>query len=96
MTMFNLLPRDPKFFEQLELLAKHVAASTQELAAITQRFPSLDGHLEGIERTRQAARDLTQEALTRLDQAFITPLDREDILALLSDLYKPCPAFTGC
>lgn len=86
--MFNLLPRDQKFFDQLESLAQHVVSTAQALMALIQSFPSFNGQLELIEQQRQSARVLNQESLARLDHAFITPLDREDILALLSDMYR--------
>lgn len=38
---------------------------------------------------------MAQAALERLDQAFITPLDREDILHLISDLYTVVETITG-
>ena len=85
--MFNLLPRDQKFFDQLESLSSYAVTSARELSALVSGFPHFDGQLEKIEECRQLARDLVQSSLARLDQAFITPLDREDILALISGLY---------
>jgi hypothetical protein len=40
----------------------------------------------GIEQDRLAARKIFGESLLRLDQAFITPLDREDILSLINEM----------
>jgi uncharacterized protein Yka (UPF0111/DUF47 family) len=85
--MFNLLPRDQKFFDQLETLSSYAVTSARELSALVNGFPNFDGQLEKIEKCRQLGRDLVQSSLARLDQAFITPLDREDILALISGLY---------
>lgn len=85
--MFNLLPRDQKFFDELENLSGRAVTSARELSALVHTFPEVGKPIENIEKCRQLARDLVQSSLTRLDQAFITPLDREDILALISGLY---------
>ncbi len=85
--MIKLLPRDEKFFDELEGLANHVRTSAQELDSVTKDFPNFDGHLETIEKQRLDARDILKSSLVRLDKAFITPLDRDDILGLLGELY---------
>ncbi|MEG9435071.1 hypothetical protein JAO29_02645 [Edaphobacter sp. HDX4] len=43
--------------------------------------------MSDIEQTRLSARKVYGESLLRLDQAFITPLDREDILGLINEMY---------
>jgi len=85
--MFNWLPKDAKFYEELELLADRVLSSARLFEAVVAGFPNFDGQLRDIERDRLAARKLFSESLFRLDQAFITPLDREDILSLITELY---------
>jgi uncharacterized protein Yka (UPF0111/DUF47 family) len=85
--MFNLLPKDERFFDELERLADGVVDTAKQFEAIVARFPNLNGELNNIERTRMAARKVYAESLVRLDQAFITPLDREDILGLINELY---------
>jgi len=85
--MFNLLPKDERFFDELERLADGVVDTAKQFEAIVARFPNLNGELNNIERARMAARKVYAESLVRLDQAFITPLDREDILGLINELY---------
>jgi uncharacterized protein Yka (UPF0111/DUF47 family) len=86
--MLSLIPKDEKFYDQLELMARHVVDASQEFGAIIQAFPHSTNAVEAIELKRQAARKLAQESLSRLDRAFITPLDREDILALIGEMYQ--------
>lgn len=86
--MFNLMPRDETFFDLLEQLAGHTVAAVQQLQKLTQSFPNIAGPVEQIEKEEQAADDVTQSELKKLDSAFITPLDREDILHLMTDQYK--------
>jgi uncharacterized protein len=87
MPMFNLLPKDAKFYDELEQLADRVKSSASLFEAVVASFPAFDVQLRDIERDRLAARKLFSESLLRLDQAFITPLDREDILSLITELY---------
>jgi uncharacterized protein Yka (UPF0111/DUF47 family) len=85
--MFNLLPKDVRFYDELEQLADRVLSSAKLFEALVASFPNFDGQLSNIELDRLAARKIFSESLLRLDQAFITPLDREDILSLITELY---------
>ncbi|HEY9125907.1 MAG TPA: DUF47 family protein [Acidobacteriaceae bacterium] len=85
--MFNLLPKDEKFYDELEQLSSLVVHSATNLESIIDQFPKLDGQLDAIERDRIGAGKVYGESLLRLDQAFITPIDREDILSLITEMY---------
>lgn len=85
--MFNLLPKNAKFYDEMEQLSSLVVSSAQNLEKIVDNFPQLDGQLDLIERSRLEARKVFEESLLRLDQAFITPIDREDILNLITEMY---------
>ena len=83
----SLMPKDESFFELLEQLAGHIVTSVAHLQRITQTFPDVNGPVADIEKEEQTADELTQTELKRLDSAFITPIDREDILHLMADLH---------
>jgi uncharacterized protein len=85
--MFNLLPKDAKFYDELEQLSSQVASTATQFEEIVAGFPNFDGQLGKIEQDRLAARKIFKESILRLDQAFITPLDREDILSLITEMY---------
>ena len=85
--MFNLLPKDEKFYDELEQLADRVVSTAKQFEGVVTSFPNFDGQLGQIEQDRLAARKIFDESLLRLDQAFITPLDREDILNLITEMY---------
>lgn len=93
--MFNLMPKDEKFFDEIEELASSVADASKHLLEITRNFPSVDSHVQSIEQQDKRADEVAQAALERLDQAFITPLDREDILHLITDLYTVIETISG-
>jgi len=84
--MFNFLPKDDKFFDQLDNLARMLVSAAQQLSAILQTFPGFDPQRQEIEDLREKAGILAQDSFAILDKAFITPLDREDILALISGM----------
>jgi uncharacterized protein len=84
--VFNLLPKDEKFYDELEQLSGCVVEAAQQFEEVVSAFPNFDGQLAKIEKDRVAARGVFGESLLRLDQAFITPLDREDILSLINEM----------
>jgi uncharacterized protein Yka (UPF0111/DUF47 family) len=92
--MINLMPKDQKFYDELEELAGIVSGAAKHLVEVTKNFPSVGMHVGEIEMD-QRADELAQVALERLDQAFITPLDREDILHLISVLYAVVETIAG-
>ena len=84
--MFNFLPKDDKFFDQPDNLSRMLVGAAQQLSAILQTFPKFDAQKHEIEDLRKKAADLAQNSLAMLDHAFITPLDREDILSLIDGM----------
>jgi hypothetical protein len=92
----RLLPREEEFFDLFVAVAqrnKEAAAHLRELfeAPPDRRTP----HVEAIKRLEHEADQVTHEVVNRLDRTFITPLDREDIHALASDLDDVMDAMDG-
>jgi uncharacterized protein len=85
--MFNLMPKDPAFYVDLDQLAAMVARSIELLTRLFDGTPDAAQIVSDIEAARHNAHLLTREVLRRVDDAFITPFDREDILQLDADLY---------
>lgn len=86
--MFNLMPKDPAFYENIEQLAVLVASAVERLLQLLDRQTDSKADLFPlIEKDRHDSHVLTRQLLLRLDQAFITPFDREDIMQLANDLY---------
>ncbi|MCI0362976.1 MAG: DUF47 family protein [Phycisphaerales bacterium] len=84
--MFNLLPRDTVFFDLFESLSEHVVSAAKELRDMSRAFPNVDAQIQRIRDLEHAADSLAHTALERLDRTFITPIDREDIHALVEEL----------
>lgn len=83
----RLVPKDEKFFDQIEELSSLVKSSAQRMNELVHSFPTIDGLADQISNSKEKALEVMQSSLQRLDNAFITPLDREDIMQLITDLY---------
>jgi predicted phosphate transport protein (TIGR00153 family) len=84
--MFNLLPKDTVFYDLFEGLARHAVSSAEHLRQMCKQFPNIQGELRLIRDEEHAADQLAHTALERLDRAFVTPFDREDIHELVGGL----------
>lgn len=84
--MFNLLPRDTKFFDLFEQISENVVLAARELQAMAKGFPNISAQATRIRDIEHAADALVHSALERLDRTFITPFDREDIHDLVIEL----------
>ncbi|MFT3784795.1 MAG: DUF47 family protein [Tepidisphaeraceae bacterium] len=81
--MFNfLMPKDTAFFDMFEKMSGYVVEAANSLSELCERYPNADV-LKTIRDTEHRADKLAHEVLARLDQAFITPFDREDIYQLV-------------
>jgi uncharacterized protein len=83
----RLLPREEEFFD----LFVEVATRNQEAAGrLRELFETPPERrtpiVEAIKRLEHECDQVTHEVVNRLDRTFITPLDREDIHQLASDL----------
>ena len=92
----RLLPREEEFFDLFVEVAnrnKEAAHHLRELFAAPpeRRTP----FIEALKRLEHEADQVTHEVVNRLDRTFITPLDREDIHQLASDLDDVMDAMDG-
>lgn len=83
----RLLPREEEFFDLFVAVADRNKQAAQHLRALFEAPPERRApHVEAIKRLEHEADQVTHEVVNRLDRTFITPLDREDIHQLASDL----------
>ena len=86
----KLLGHDEKFFDLLEASAQQADSSVHHLVDLLAK---LEQHaspesLENFVQSRRKDKEITQELTEQLCKTFITPLEREDIQALSTALYK--------
>ena len=86
----KLLGHDEKFFDLLEASAQQADASVHHLVALLGKLEHHDSpqSLDEFVHSRRKDKQITQELTEQLCKTFITPLEREDIQALATALYK--------
>ncbi len=82
----RLIPRDEGFFELFDGLATRMTRSAALLNALFTEPTRLDQYAGQIKELEHQADEITHEIMKRIDQSFVTPLDREDIHLLATRL----------
>jgi predicted phosphate transport protein (TIGR00153 family) len=75
----RILPHEDSFFDLFTELAENVHAAAGALVDLLINFTDVPAKVERIKAYEHKADDLTHALITRLNQSFITPFDREDI-----------------
>ena len=84
--MVRFLPRDINFFSMFSEMSDNLIAGAQVLVGLFADYHDVDSKIKEIRRIEHIGDDLTHTLLTKLNQTFITPFDREDIHRLASSL----------
>jgi predicted phosphate transport protein (TIGR00153 family) len=82
--MFRLIPREQKFFDLFEESGRNLERAAQALKDLMEAGGNFVEGAERIKALESEGDRLTHEAIRRLNQTFITPIDREDIYALVA------------
>jgi predicted phosphate transport protein (TIGR00153 family) len=82
MVSIRLMPRDVKFFDLLIAGGQNLLAATRELRGLMDSYDDLEARIARIQALEHAGDEIGDEIEVRLEDAFITPIDREDIHAL--------------
>ena len=75
----RLLPRTLAFFGLFTDHADNLAAAAGKLHEMVDRFDDLDARVSEIQALEKRGDQLDEEISRRLENAFVTPFDREDI-----------------
>lgn len=84
--MVRLIPRDVSFFAMFSEMSSNLIAGARVLVDLFADYRELEDKVKEIRRIEHVGDDLTHSILTKLNQTFITPFDREDIHRLASSL----------
>jgi uncharacterized protein len=84
--MVSLIPKDTSFFRMFSAMSDNLIAGATALVALFADFKDVEKQVEHIQRIEREGDELTHAILTRLNQTFITPFDREDMHQLASKL----------
>ena len=80
------LPRDREFFDLFEEAAGNIQRAAELLEQMLQDYPENSELAREILICEQHGDRITHDIVQRLNNTFVTPIDREDILALASAL----------
>ena len=84
--MSRILPKDASFFDTFVELAENIHAGSQALVHMLENYTDPEIQAGAIKALEHKGDNMTHALMTRLNQTFITPLDREDIHELASKI----------
>ena len=84
--MFRLLPKEDKYFEMFNTMAAQITECALLLQKLFSDFDKRAAYAEKIKDVEHNCDLITHDIVKKLNQTFITPIDREDIHALASGL----------
>lgn len=84
--MFRLLPKEDKYFDMFNRMASQMTECALLLQKIFSDFDNRAAYADKIKEVEHNCDIITHEIVKKLNQTFITPIDREDIHALASGL----------
>ena len=84
--MFRLIPREEKFFEMFEASARNIHRGAYLLREMMEQYRDPEKQADAIMEVEHQGDTITHDIIHKLNQTFITPIDREDIYALSSAL----------
>ena len=82
----RLIPKDEGFFDLFDALAERLTRSASVLNELFSEPTRLEFFAGQIKELEHQADEITHEIMMRLDRSFVTPLDREDIHKLATQL----------
>src|SRR4051795_3678438 len=79
-------PKEREFFDLFEEAANNCLLAAELLERMLQQWPDHGELARDVVVCEQEGDRITHEIIQRLNQTFVTPFDREDIIALASSL----------
>ncbi len=84
--MVRLIPKDTKFFDMFAEMASNLGDGARLLKQTLEDFNNVEARVRQLKDIEHRGDEMTHNILTKLNQTFITPFDREDIHRLASSL----------
>ena len=84
--MFGLIPREEAFFELFKKAARNAVEGSRLLKEMMEQYQNPLEQARRIKDVEHIGDGITHDIARKLNQTFITPIDREDIHALASAL----------
>lgn len=84
--MFRIIPSDQEFFVLFEKASQNIQDGAELLKSLLDGFDNVKEKAREIEEIEHKGDTITHDVVKKLNTTFITPIEREDILALASSL----------
>jgi predicted phosphate transport protein (TIGR00153 family) len=84
--MVRLIPRETKFFDMFVEMAQNLIEGARLMKSLLENYQDVPAQVSKLKDIEHRGDDLTHAVITKLNQTFITPFDREDIHRLASSL----------
>ena len=86
--MVRFLPREAKFFDMFNEMSQNLTRGARIMRDLLENYDGdrVDLKVKEIKEIEHLGDDMTHAVLTKLNQTFITPFDREDIHRLASSI----------
>jgi len=82
----RLIPREEKFFDLFDELAEKIEEGVKAFLEMLNNYDSFDSHLARLKSIEHEADIITHTTYEKMHKTFLTPLDREDIYALVNKM----------
>jgi uncharacterized protein len=82
----SLLPRDRTFFDLFIEEGQNAVRAARLLDEMMQKWPDDEGLARDILKAEQEGDRITHDIVQRLNSTFVTPIDREDIYGLATQM----------
>jgi hypothetical protein len=82
----RLIPREERFYELFVEDAANILVAARQLEEMLRSYDRLEERAAELRRLEHRGDEITHDIGHRLEATFVTPFDREDILALISTL----------
>jgi len=83
---FSLIPKETKFYDLFDAQAAHSVEAAKVFRELAQKWSLESPAFDRLRDIEHEADISTHEIIDRLNRTFVTPLDREDIHALASEM----------
>jgi uncharacterized protein len=82
MPRFSLMPKETRFYAYFEQQAENIVKMAQQLKDMIYIWQNVKERAKVIAEMEQDGDAITHDIMTLLNRSYITPIDREDIIAI--------------
>jgi len=91
----RLVPKEEKFFDMLKASAENLLKGAQALKDLVDDYTDVEKKVRNIKNIEHDGDTIIHEIMDKLNKTFITPIEREDIHILATELDDVLDAIEG-